>query len=510
MSIIVDFFKKTGHLPCHHHFADNDFIKSGFKVPPEKALEWLKKRGDKLKLTVNWDDLNSEAHNKSFTVAKVLTADLLQNFYNLVEKAKSEGWSLEKFQEEALPYAEQTGWTGNKLHRLRIIYNTNMMTAYARGKYQQQSLLAKNGLYPYLEYLPSSSEEPNPLHKKFYGLVLKFDDPFWNSFYPPSRFGCQCSTRSVSQKEIDDRKLNIVNGNDLIQSILKDPQLSKYYELENKSKLNVLKAWKPATNIYVRGIKQQLEKFLNSKVDQLSDEYKKLFENPKYDLSSVDDNVVNDFAKNVLGKNWTKEDFAKMTGALTDSKFIMTRKVKKVNKIEYDALEVVIKHNEFIYYIRDFYKDTDGKIKIHNDYFKPLKNNKMPKGVGAMALYKEITEARKYGIENFQTYAFGNFYDIEEWSGYYVWPYFGFNANVPQDFKDQIRSITKWNIQSEVDLYNFIKKCKSLNELFKNSHAALLWKRYGSNIETTFDSNPNSENYKILIDKLKNKYGVIL
>lgn len=268
MNIILDYFKHTGKLPCHHHKFDeagDDIITAGFKLPPERALGWLKKRGEDLKVTVDWNQMDSFAHSRSFTVAKVMTADLLQDFYNLVEKAKRDGWSVEKFQKEALPFAEKAGWTGNNLHRLKTIYTTNMMTSYAQGKYKQQALLFEQGLYPYLEYRPSTSDEPNPLHKKFYGLILKFDDPFWDIFYPPSRFGCQCGVRSVSQKEFDKKNMKLVNGNDLIEEILKDEKLKKYYELESKGRLNVLKAWKPETAKYVSGIKTELEKMLAKK-----------------------------------------------------------------------------------------------------------------------------------------------------------------------------------------------------------------------------------------------------
>lgn len=324
MNIIIDYFKHTGKLPCrhHHHFAgeEENIIKTGFKLPPEKALAWLKERGKNLKTTVSWDDLDSSSHDKAFTVAKVMTADLLQEFYNLTEKAKSEGWSMQKFQDEALPSAERAGWSGNKLHRLRVIYNTNMMMAYSQGKYQQQALLADQGLYPYLEYMPSTSEEPNPVHKHFYNMILRFDDPFWKRHFPPSRHGCQCSTRSVSQKEVDKRGLEIVKGDDLIKQITSDPLLNQYYEAESKSRLNPLETWKPKTDVYVSGIRAELEKFIESQKKQdiptndnelkiidktlKAAEFKKLIkeysDTHKSTLTTLDDYKKSDFGKEHL------------------------------------------------------------------------------------------------------------------------------------------------------------------------------------------------------------------
>ena len=68
-------------------------LQTAFKLPPERALEWLKQRGKNLKVSTNWDEMNSVAHDNAFTVSKVMSANLLQDIYNHVEKAKSEGWN---------------------------------------------------------------------------------------------------------------------------------------------------------------------------------------------------------------------------------------------------------------------------------------------------------------------------------------------------------------------------------------------------------------------------------
>lgn len=53
-------------------------------------------------------------------------------------------------------------------------------------------------LYPNLEWLASTSATPREGHKPFYGLVLPEVDPFWQSNYPGSLWGCKCGIRSTA------------------------------------------------------------------------------------------------------------------------------------------------------------------------------------------------------------------------------------------------------------------------------------------------------------------------
>ncbi len=80
-------------------------------------------------------------------------------------------------------------------------YNTN----YARSEFVhtvRSARMAKNwqqwqadkDIYPYLEYIPSVAAEPRSDHKKLYGIIKHLDDDFWDTWLPPSDWGCKCST----------------------------------------------------------------------------------------------------------------------------------------------------------------------------------------------------------------------------------------------------------------------------------------------------------------------------
>ncbi len=277
-NLLIDFYKEHDCTPahyCHVHgleFKDeptklsadalNAAMLEAFNLPPEQALDYLKKRFKNLIPTWRWNDIDAIAHDKAFTVAKVMSADLLQDFYNLMEQAMKEGWDLSRFQSEALPYAELTGWTGNKLHRLKIIYDTNMKVTYSKSQYNQLRLLGEQGLRPYWMWLKSTARQPNALHMRFYGLVLPYDDPFWKKNYPGTRWGCECGIRSLSEKEVRDRGLEVKNGTDFINTLTQDELLNQLWKQDQESNLNLLKTWDPQTETYIKSIGEQLKQML--------------------------------------------------------------------------------------------------------------------------------------------------------------------------------------------------------------------------------------------------------
>lgn len=188
---IVEFFKSTGKTPKLSGFRFEDPFQTAFKLPPERAIEWLKQRGKNLKISSDWDELDAEAHNKAFTVAKVMNADILQIIYDYVEKAKAEGMTLSEFQKSLLPKLEAAGWTGATASRLKVIYDTNMQMAYAQGKYRQQKLISH--IYSYWKYTQIQRPTQRHDHSIFHGKVFKVEDPIWQYIYPPSSFSCKCS-----------------------------------------------------------------------------------------------------------------------------------------------------------------------------------------------------------------------------------------------------------------------------------------------------------------------------
>ena len=179
-----------------------------FNVPFQEQVDFLKQ---KLNLpTAHWDDILTSAHDRGFIVAGAAKADLLADFHTAINQAvadgKSIGWFKNQFESIVQKHGWE-GWTGSDTQagrdwRARVIYNTNMRASYAAGRYAQLTDPELLQSRPYWKYIHNDTvAHPRPLHQRWNGTVLKYDDPFWSSHYPPNGFGCRCRIAAVRPTE---------------------------------------------------------------------------------------------------------------------------------------------------------------------------------------------------------------------------------------------------------------------------------------------------------------------
>ena len=158
--------------------------------------------------TQSWTDLWQADHDTGFMVAGAAKAELLQDLRDAVNKAIRDGTTLEQFRKEFDQIVERYGWAynGGRNWRTRVIYETNLRTSYAAGRYAQ--LKANTAAFPYWRYKHSHLDKvPRPLHIShpplgWNGLVLRHDDPWWDTHFPPNGWGCTCYVEGVSEARL--------------------------------------------------------------------------------------------------------------------------------------------------------------------------------------------------------------------------------------------------------------------------------------------------------------------
>ncbi|WP_257835317.1 phage minor head protein [Burkholderia glumae] len=204
------------------------------KLPPKKAIEYLRSKG--YTIFWDWEALWQDAQAKAFTVAKVTRLDILQDIRNAVETAISEGKTLRWFAKELTPILQSKGWWGKQEHvdqdtgeitevqlgspwRLQTIYRTNLQTAYMAGRYAGQ--MANVDDRPYWMYVAILDSRTRPSHRAMNGQVFRYDDPFWQSFYPPNGWGCRCRTVALSHDEIVVRGIKVESSGNRLGKTLK-------------------------------------------------------------------------------------------------------------------------------------------------------------------------------------------------------------------------------------------------------------------------------------------------
>lgn len=160
-------------------------------------------RAKKNVLTDSWTDVWQAEHDHAFMVAGANRIDLLTDLRSAVDKAIAQGSTLDTFRKDFDGIVAKYGWdhTGGRNWRSRVIYETNLRTSYAAGRWSQLQALVK--VRPYWRYVHSDSVlHPRPLHLAWNGLVLLANDPWWLRHFGPNGWGCQCTVEALNQRDL--------------------------------------------------------------------------------------------------------------------------------------------------------------------------------------------------------------------------------------------------------------------------------------------------------------------
>lgn len=161
-------------------------------LPFKEQIEFFRRKANVP--TNSYTDIYKNEHDYAFVVAGANRNALLNDFRAAIDKAISQGTTIEEFRTDFAEIVERHGWSynGGFNWRTRIIYETNLNSSYQAGRYQQ----LKDAKFPYMEYLHSDYvEHPRELHESWDHLVLNFNDSWWDTHFPPNGYGCQCRVR---------------------------------------------------------------------------------------------------------------------------------------------------------------------------------------------------------------------------------------------------------------------------------------------------------------------------
>lgn len=175
-------------------------------LPFKEAIAHLKAKTDLP--TERWDQLLGEAHAKAFTVAGATKASMLQDFHTAISRMIEEGLTITDFRKDFDQIVHDNGWSyhGSRGWRSRVIYDTNLRTAHAAGQWSKIMDSAKDeqayGATLHLQYLTVGDERVRPQHREWNKTILPADHPYWNTHYPPNGWGCRCTVRTLTERDL--------------------------------------------------------------------------------------------------------------------------------------------------------------------------------------------------------------------------------------------------------------------------------------------------------------------
>jgi hypothetical protein len=164
------------------------------------------------------------------------------------------------------------------------------------------------------------------------------------------------------------------------------------------------------------------------------------------------------------------------------------------------AISVMIDHPAVERMERTIRKNSKGELTIHNDIFKLKKEFQQSAGkLGLKAFAREVQFAHELGVQEIETNAHRNKHDLdpdtgkEKWSGYYVWPRYGYDGPLNVTQRERLKS----GSAKDQPFAN----AKDVSEVMASKEGREWWMKNGSGIDVTFDLKKGSYSLKTL-----NKY----
>lgn len=170
-----------------------------------------------LEPSFRWQDVFQEEHGRAFAVAGVMRLDVLQAFQAELLTSLQEGRSLADFRGRMRSRLAELGFSGPQTvtdpqtgeertiefdsRRLRTIFEVNLRQSEAAGRWAR--IERNKRRFPYVMYRTMRDERVRALHRRWDGVTLPVDDPWWDTHYPPCGWRCRCRAFAVSERDIE-------------------------------------------------------------------------------------------------------------------------------------------------------------------------------------------------------------------------------------------------------------------------------------------------------------------
>lgn len=161
-----------------------------------------------------WTDYMHGEHDRAFVVAGATDLSMVEDFHEAVIRA-AETLDIKAFGKEFDAIVARYGWDykGGRDWRIRTIFRVNLRTSYMAGWLQQMRDPDAVRMRPFWQYRHGETrvpQNPRPEHESWHGLVLRHDDPWWNTHFPPNGWYCSCGVRPLSRGDL--RRLSFAYG----------------------------------------------------------------------------------------------------------------------------------------------------------------------------------------------------------------------------------------------------------------------------------------------------------
>jgi hypothetical protein len=190
---------------------DPNFVNKPFA----EALRWFKQRT--VMTRAAFDKIEAAAKRRAFTIAGVTNDLMLQRAKDELEAIVKTGKDIRDFRQFVEQRMETAGFTPANPSHVETVYRTNVVNAYNSGRYSQATAPAVLRARPYWQIRTVNDGPPRQraTHQAVHLWVIRANDTFWQSAYPPWGFNCRCRVVTLSEKDVSDRGLKVRTGGEV-------------------------------------------------------------------------------------------------------------------------------------------------------------------------------------------------------------------------------------------------------------------------------------------------------
>ena len=168
--------------------------------PNEAAADYI--HGKAVADPTHFGNLPPQLKQRAFTVAGIEQLDALQRIRDAVAKLP-EGASWDVAKKEIA--AEISPFVGGDMKAARAKAEMQLrihgFQAYAVARHQEQ--METIDVFPYWKYVTVGDSRVRPAHAALDGKVLRADDPWWKTHYPPWDWGCRCIVEALDEEDAE-------------------------------------------------------------------------------------------------------------------------------------------------------------------------------------------------------------------------------------------------------------------------------------------------------------------
>ena len=166
--------------------------------PNEAAADYI--HGKAVADPEHFGNLPPQLKQRAFTVAGIEQLDALQRIRDAVAKLP-QGASWDEAKKEIA--AEISPFVGGDMKAARAKAEMQLrihgFQAYAVARHQEQ--METIDVFPYWKYVTVGDSRVRPAHAALDGKVLRADDPWWKTHYPPWDWGCRCIVEQLDEED---------------------------------------------------------------------------------------------------------------------------------------------------------------------------------------------------------------------------------------------------------------------------------------------------------------------